>query len=121
MPVLNVDAETPLSLQGDTADRPSPAPKAIRRSANAAAPTAPAAIAPNVVRFTGAGAFAYFRAAEPDSPALSAGENSAFHELARQLTVRLQTEPAREELRPPLPESLSVTAPAGRLPSCGTT
>ncbi len=34
VPVLNVDAETPLSLQGDTADRPRPAPKAIRKSAN---------------------------------------------------------------------------------------
>jgi signal transduction histidine kinase len=77
--------------------------------------TAPAPIAPNVVRFPGAGAFADFRAAEPDSPALSAGENSAFRELARQLTVRLRTDPAPEELRPPLPENLSVTAPAGRL------
>ena len=76
---------------------------------------APAPIAPNVVRFPGAGAFADFRAAEPNSPALSAGENSAFHELARQLTVRLQTDPAPEELRPPLPENLSVAAPAGRL------
>src|ERR1700722_14835166 len=47
VPVLNVAAETPLSLQGDTADRPRPAPKAIRRSASAAAPTAPAAIAPH--------------------------------------------------------------------------
>src|ERR1700722_6625449 len=47
VPVLNVDAETPLSLQGDTADRPRPAPKAIRRRDNAAAPTAPAAIAPH--------------------------------------------------------------------------
>ena len=52
---------------------------------------APAPIAPNVVRFPGPGAFADLRAAEPDSPALSAGEHSAFHELARQLTVRLQT------------------------------
>jgi uncharacterized protein (DUF2252 family) len=34
--VLEVDAETPLSLQGDTADRPSPAPKAIKSSANVA-------------------------------------------------------------------------------------
>jgi signal transduction histidine kinase len=82
-----------------------------------ASPEAPAAaaIAPNVVRFPGAGAFADLRAAEPGSPALSAGENSAFHELARQLTVRLQAEPAAEELRPPLPENLSGTAPAGRL------
>src|SRR6202023_2958861 len=47
VPVLNVAAETPLSLQGDTADRPRPAPKAIRRSVSAAAPTAPAAIAPH--------------------------------------------------------------------------
>src|ERR1700719_1696867 len=45
VPVLNVDAEMPLSLQGDTAERPSPAPNAIRRRASAAAPTAPAATA----------------------------------------------------------------------------
>ncbi len=82
---------------------------------SAPGPPAPAPIAPNVVRFPGAGAFADLRAAEPGSPALSAGENSAFHELARQLTVRLQSEPAPEELRPPLPESLSGTAPSGRL------
>src|ERR1700689_5517326 len=51
MPVLllKVDAETPLSLHGDTADRPSPAPHAIRRRASAAAPTAPAARNPHDV------------------------------------------------------------------------
>jgi hypothetical protein len=47
VPVLNVDAETPLLLQGDTADKPRPAPNAIKRSASAAAPTAPAAMAPH--------------------------------------------------------------------------
>jgi PAS domain-containing protein len=76
---------------------------------------APAPIAPNVVRFPGAGAFADLKVAAPNSPALSAGENSAFHELARQLTVRLQADPAPEGLRPPMPENHSVTAPAGRL------
>src|ERR1700731_1786197 len=45
VPVLNVDAETPVSLQGDTAESPSPAPNAMSTSANAAAATAPAAMA----------------------------------------------------------------------------
>src|ERR1700733_5746890 len=45
VPVLKVADETPLSLQGDTAERPSPAPNAIKTRANAAAATAPAAIA----------------------------------------------------------------------------
>jgi signal transduction histidine kinase len=88
------------------------ATEALTASPQAAAP---APIAPNVVRFPGAGSFADLRAAEPDSPALSAGENRAFHELARQLTVRLQADLAPEDPRPPLPENLSVTAPAGRL------
>jgi hypothetical protein len=44
-PVPKVDAETPLSLQGEMVDRPSPAPNAMRTSARAAAATAPAAIA----------------------------------------------------------------------------
>jgi PAS domain S-box-containing protein len=80
------------------------------------AAAAPASIAPNVVRFPGAGAFADLRAAEPDSPAFGAGEHSAFHELARQLSVRLQTgDAAPEETRPPVPADLSVTAPSGRL------
>jgi signal transduction histidine kinase len=94
---------------------PAAAPAATQALAASPRTPAPAPIAPNVVRFPGAGAFAEFRAAEPGSPALSAGENSAFHELARQLTVRLQTESAPEEPRPPLPENLSGTAPAGRL------
>ncbi len=76
----------------------------------------PAPAAPNVVRFPGAGAFAEARAAEAESPALSAGERSAFHELTRQLTVRLQTgEPAPEEPHAPVPANLSITAPTGRL------
>src|ERR1700734_2316050 len=45
VPVLNVAAETPLSLHGDTAERPSPAQNAIRTRDKAAAATAPAAIA----------------------------------------------------------------------------
>ena len=45
VPVLKLDAEMPLSLQGDTADRPSPAPNAIKTRASAAAATAPAAMA----------------------------------------------------------------------------
>jgi signal transduction histidine kinase len=84
-------------------------------SAEGSAP-APAPVAPNVVRFPGAGAFAEARAAEAESPALSAGERSAFHELTRQLTVRLQTgEPAPEGRQAPVPANLSVTAPTGRL------
>ncbi len=80
------------------------------------AAAAPASIAPNVVRFPGAGAFADLRAAEPDSSAFGSGEHSAFHELARQLSVRLQTgDTVPGELRPPLPADLSVTAPSGRL------
>jgi signal transduction histidine kinase len=47
-------------------------------------------IAPNVVRFPGAGPFAEVRALEAESTALGSGEHGAFHELARQLTVRLQ-------------------------------
>jgi signal transduction histidine kinase len=66
-----------------------------------------------VVRFPGAGAFADAKAA--GSPALSAVENSAFHELARQLTMRLQVDTAPEGRPLPLPENLSATAPAGRL------
>ncbi len=86
------------------------------KSSSEALPPAPAPIAPNVVRFPGAGAFAELRAADVDLPGLSAGEHSAFHELARQLTVRLQTgDRAPEELRPPIPESLSGAASTGRL------
>jgi hypothetical protein len=45
VPMLKVDAETPLLLQGEIEERPSPAPKATSRSAKAAAVTAPAATA----------------------------------------------------------------------------
>src|ERR1700733_14675522 len=47
MPVatLKVEAETPLSLHGETAEKPMPAPNAISRRVNAAAATAPAATA----------------------------------------------------------------------------
>jgi signal transduction histidine kinase len=47
-------------------------------------------IAPNVVRFPGAGSFAEVRTFETEPAALGSGEHGAFHELARQLTVRLQ-------------------------------
>jgi hypothetical protein len=42
---LKVDAETPESDQGDTADKPIPAPKAISSRVKAAAAMAPAATA----------------------------------------------------------------------------
>ena len=45
VPVLKVEADTPLSLHGDIADRPNPAPNATSASVRAAAATAPAAIA----------------------------------------------------------------------------
>jgi signal transduction histidine kinase len=47
-------------------------------------------IAPNVVRFPGAGPFADVRALEAEPMAIGSGEHGAFHELARQLNVRLQ-------------------------------
>src|SRR3982074_23307 len=42
VPVLNVEAETPESDQGDTADKPIPAPKATSKSVSATAAAAPA-------------------------------------------------------------------------------
>src|ERR1700733_12330778 len=47
MPVatLKVEAETPLSLHGETAEKPMPAPNAISRRVNAAAAPAPAGTA----------------------------------------------------------------------------
>jgi PAS domain-containing protein len=94
----------------------SPGPSSLGPSSAEDPAPVPAPVAPNVVRFPGAGAFAEVRAAEAQSPALSAGERSAFHELTRQLTVRLQTgEPAADERHAPVPASLSVTAPTGRL------
>jgi hypothetical protein len=45
VPTLKVVEETPLSLHGDMADSPRPAPNAMSRRAKAAAATAPAAIA----------------------------------------------------------------------------
>src|ERR1700735_2585549 len=49
MPVatLNVEPETPLSLHGETAEKPIPAPNATSKSVSAAAATAPAATAPH--------------------------------------------------------------------------
>ena len=60
-------------------------------------------IAPNVVRFPGAGPFAEVRALEAEPTALGSGEHGAFHELARQLTVRLQA----AELAPSSPPTRS--------------
>jgi PAS domain-containing protein len=71
-------------------------------------------MAPNVVRFPGGVAFAESRG-EADFPALSAGEHNAFHELARQLAVRLQGSDGTPQLRPSIPESLAVTGATGRL------
>jgi signal transduction histidine kinase len=94
----------------------SPDPTAPLEAISSPEALPPAPIAPNVVRFPGAGAFADLRAADSDFPGLSAGEHSAFHELARQLTVRLQTgDSAPEELCSPMPENLSGAAPTGRL------
>src|ERR1700691_3951954 len=45
VPDLKVDAETPESDHGDTADRPMPAPNAISSKVRAAPATAPAATA----------------------------------------------------------------------------
>src|ERR1700691_2514497 len=47
MPVatLKVEADTPLSLHGETAEKPMPAPNATSKRVNAAAATAPAATA----------------------------------------------------------------------------
>jgi PAS domain S-box-containing protein len=64
---------------------PEATPAPARESAAAAS-----LIAPNVVRFPGAGSFAEVRTFETEPAALGAGEHGAFHELARQLTVRLQ-------------------------------
>jgi PAS domain-containing protein len=87
-------------------------------------------IAPNVVRFPGAGPLAEVRALDAE-PALGSGEHGAFHELARQLTVRLQaadlapTDTADEvpglmtlEPVPPAPVERAVPAhvPASRAP-----
>jgi PAS domain S-box-containing protein len=64
-------------------------------------------IAPNVVRFPGAGPFAELRAIEAEATALGSGEHGAFHELARQLTVRLQA----AELAPAMPGDDVVVRP----------
>src|SRR6185503_12551453 len=45
VPSSNVDAETPVSLQGDIEESPMPAPNATSRRVSAAAATAPAATA----------------------------------------------------------------------------
>jgi hypothetical protein len=43
VPMLKVETETPLSLQGETAERLSPVPKATSNRLNAAGATAPTA------------------------------------------------------------------------------
>jgi signal transduction histidine kinase len=84
-------------------------------------------IAPNVVRFPGAGPFAEVRALEAESTAVGSGEHGAFHELARQLSVRLQA----AELAPaesaeevaglvsvePAPSEFAVAVPASIEPA----
>ncbi len=73
--------------------------------------TGPSPIAPNVVRFPGVAAD--LRAADGD---LSSGEHGAFHELARQLSARLQAADfGPERPLPGMPADLSGTAPSGRL------
>jgi signal transduction histidine kinase len=77
-------------------------------------------IAPNVVRFPGTPPLSEVRGAlEAESSALGSGEHGAFHELARQLTVRLQAtelapvepvEPGSSVPEPPA--QLAVMAPA---------
>jgi PAS domain S-box-containing protein len=79
---------------------PEAAPAAVKE---VAAPL----IAPNVVRFPGAGPFAELRAVEAEATALGSGEHGAFHELARQLTVRLQA----AELAPAMPGDDVVVPP----------
>jgi signal transduction histidine kinase len=121
-PVLPAAKESALPPRSREPVSHEAAPVSSPEAASSPKPTASvtarmaAPIAPNVVRFPGAAAFADLRGAEPESPALSAGEHSAFHELARQLSVRLQTgEAAPEESRPPLPANLSGAASTGRL------
>jgi PAS domain-containing protein len=93
---------------------PAPGPVAAAHESASLEGAAPVSIAPNVVRFPGMGAFAESRS-EADLPVLTTGEHNAFHELARQLAVRLQAGEAAPQLRPPLPENLAVTASTGRL------
>jgi PAS domain S-box-containing protein len=76
---------------------PEAAPAAVKE---VAAPL----IAPNVVRFPGAGPFAELRTVEAEATVLGSGEHGAFHELARQLTVRLQA----AELAPAMPGDVVV-------------
>ncbi len=70
-----------------TPDQPEAAPADAPAKEIAAAASR---IAPNVVRFPGAGPLAEVRALEAEPMAAGSGEHGAFHELARQLTVRLQ-------------------------------
>src|SRR5262249_41408615 len=65
-------------------------------------------IAPNVVRFPGAGPFTELRPLETEATVLGSGEHGAFHELARQLTVRLQA----AELAPAISAEETAVAPA---------
>jgi PAS domain S-box-containing protein len=106
---------TPATLLTTQSALPPPAAEHdVPGTAPPSEPAEPAPIAPNVVRFPGVVAFAESRG-EADFPALSAGEHNAFHELARQLAVRLQGGDATPELRPSIPENLAVTGATGRL------
>ncbi len=84
---LAVRRRSALTAKAPPTDQPEAAPKDVGAKEIAAAASL---IAPNVVRFPGAGPFAEVRALEAEPAALGSGEHGAFHELARQLTVRLQ-------------------------------
>ena len=86
------------------AETPEPPAKEVAAGARGSPPT--------WCGFPGAGSFAEMRALETEAAALGSGEHGAFHELARQLTVRLQA----TELAPA--RSAAARAPpmeAGRL------
>ena len=84
---LAVRRRSALTAKALPTDQPEAAPMDVGAKEIAAAASL---IAPNVVRFPGAGPFAEVRALEAEPAALGSGEHGAFHELARQLTVRLQ-------------------------------
>ena len=84
---LAVRRRSALTAKAPPTDQPEAAPMDVGAKEIAAAASL---IAPNVVRFPGAGPFAEVRALEAEPAALGSGEHGAFHELARQLTVRLQ-------------------------------
>jgi signal transduction histidine kinase len=77
--------EAPIANEPPPLGEPEAAPASMKEITAAAS-----RIAPNVVRFPGAGPLAELRPLETEAAALGSGEHGAFHELARQLTVRLQ-------------------------------